>query len=114
MSRVSAALSQVEREAAAAEEEEKEKREGKKKEVVAAAGPSAEVDLDGDQDRQDLGEEEQDVPESSHANHSSTTGGGDDNTYALLVECNALAVDVDAEVEKIAAFLRLCYRPRFP
>ena len=41
-------------------------------------------------------------------------GTGDGDTYALLVECNALAVDVDAEVERVASFLRLCYRPRFP
>lgn len=96
MARVSAALRQVEREAAAAEEEK-----GGRKEKEA--GPSAaeqQQQVDGNRDG-----EEQEAPGSS--------SNGDD-TYALLVECNALAVDVDAEVERIAAFLRLCYRARFP
>ena len=110
MARVSAALRQVEKEAAEEEREKKAANRGKEKE----AGPSAaQVDLldGGADDEQHLrgGEE---VPESSGV-AGSVTGSGDD-TYALLVECNALAVDVDAEVERIAAFLRLCYRPRFP
>lgn len=108
MARVSAALSQVEKEA---EKEKNNNGKGKEKE---AAGPSLQVDL-GDLDE---GEEDDnkgfqgEIPESS--NKTGGNGGNNDDTYALLVECNALAVDLDAEVERIASFLRLCYRSRFP
>ena len=103
MARVSAALSQVEKEAA---EEEKAANKGRE----AEAGPSMHVDLgDLDEDAEDEALQGE-IPAVSDA--GARTGDGD--TYALLVECNALAVDVDAEVERVASFLRLCYRPRFP
>ena len=90
MARVSAALSQVEKEAA---EEEKAANKGRE----AEAGPSMHVDLgDLDEDAEDeaLQGEIQAVSDAG-------AGTGDGDTYALLVECNALAVDVDAEVPKV-------------
>ena len=51
---------------------------------------------------------------------ASAAGDGDDPlasgdaTYRLLVACNALAVDVDADVEAAAAFARHHYAPKFP
>jgi U4/U6 small nuclear ribonucleoprotein PRP31 len=38
----------------------------------------------------------------------------DDPTYRLLVDCNRLAADIDAEVAAVHAFLRDRYRARFP
>ena len=37
-----------------------------------------------------------------------------DATYRLLVACNALAVDIDADIEASAAFARHHYAPKFP
>lgn len=103
MARVSAALSQVEKEE---KEEKEEKANSKGKEIEA--GPAMQVDFDLDAGDEDEDEEAADIQVQEHDN------AGSDDTYALLVECNALAVDVDAEVETIASFLRLCYRRRFP
>lgn len=111
MARVSEALSQVEKEA---EEEEKERAANKGKEKEVEAGPSMAVDVDFDAEERGGDDEYEPEADAVPELGNSGAGGGGDDTYALLVECNALAVDIDAEVEKIASFLRLCYRSRFP
>lgn len=46
---------------------------------------------------------------------SSVTGTVDaDPAYRLLVDCNALAVDIEDEIASLAALARTLYRPKFP
>lgn len=40
--------------------------------------------------------------------------GDEDPTYKLLVECNALAVDIENEVAAVHGFLKDKYRSKFP
>ena len=37
-----------------------------------------------------------------------------DPAYRLLIDCNALAVDIEGEIASLAALARTLYRPKFP